>query len=123
MLGREGTLVVAPFCDPCRGSSARRQLEELAHEQPWQTWREHKEGKTRYEPRLGSPCALGRDGPANDEMQKNRVYRRARRPVGSRAHRGPLHPDDDRRAYPSPAPAAAWAHPIRTGVAAARAGI
>ena len=56
VLGREGTLVVAPFCDLCRGSSASLTWSPLAHSNSWQTWREHKEGKkTWYEPRLAPP--------------------------------------------------------------------
>ena len=42
VLGREGTLVVAPFCDLCRGSSAELSWSPLAHSNSWQTWREHK---------------------------------------------------------------------------------
>ena len=56
VLGREGTLVVAPFCDLCRGSSASLTWSPLAMSNSWQTWREHKEGKkTWYEPRLAPP--------------------------------------------------------------------
>jgi hypothetical protein len=61
--GRESTIVVAPFCDLCRGSSASRTWSPLAHSNSWQTWREHKEGKkTWYEPRWAPPALVGRDG-------------------------------------------------------------
>ena len=61
--GRESTIVVAPFCDLCRGSSASLTWSPLAHSNSWQTWREHKEGKkTWYEPRWAAPALVGRDG-------------------------------------------------------------
>ena len=82
VLGREGTLVVAPFCDLCRGSSASltwSQLASLGNDLGGITWREYeargkKKTRTRYEPRLAPPLLP----PRTARNPKKRRARRAR---------------------------------------------
>jgi hypothetical protein len=85
VLGREGTLVVAPFCDLCRGSSASLTWSPLADSNSWQTWREHKEGKKIwYEPRLAPPLPPGMAQALAQERGPITPARRARLPRARR---------------------------------------